>query len=275
MKNKPLIFIVTCMFLISNVSAQIPNAGFELWHTDDIGVLVPDDWQLTVPTWYVGTCYREDGFVGDYCVQLHDNMIAGNTAPGAITASFPLSERPAMLKGMWSYQTIPGVSISLDVHLFLWDEQSQMRISIGEGSKYVGGDIDWEQVSVPITYSSALLPDSAIIFISSGSLGGYPNTGSHVYVDDLYFEGTTSLSELAAGPAITIGPNPVQDVLFGHADWVIEEVTLLDMTGRSLRTSSVRKCNFEIPMSGLANGSYLVKMVFSNGSSTVRRFMKR
>lgn len=267
---------MVCSLGVTTAMAQIPNGGFELWHTDEHGVLVPDDWTMVFPTSVAQTCEQEEGVVEEHAARLFQVPVGKHVARGTLMMEFPLTQRPAVLKGMVTYASDPGVDCSINVWLRTSDpEYSNYPEAYGAFHPDPDSEqSDWTEFTIVINYEWEAMPDSATIMITTGW-----NTdtalGSTIAVDDLHFEGTTGVeSGPAAAPSLSVGPNPARDVLHLRADGRIRSIHLVDMTGRTVGTMTVDSPAAEMPVTGLPAGPYLLRAEFASGASVVQRFLK-
>jgi hypothetical protein len=122
-------------------------------------------------------------------------------------------------------------------------------------------------------YLTGETPDSAFVFVAS-SLNS-PVAGSFVKVDDLGFGGTsTGLPELDA-VALQVYPSPVASRLNVVAGAPMNELTVLDMTGRTVLHQVVSASDAVMNVADLEDGRYLVRILMKNGKQYVRSFVKQ
>jgi hypothetical protein len=72
---------------------------------------------------------------------------------------------------------------------------------------------------------------------------------------------------------IQIHPNPAQDVVHLTTNTKVDQVELLDVFGHVIKRYTPNEINLKIPVEGLANGLYYLR-VSSNESSSTERFIK-
>ncbi len=72
---------------------------------------------------------------------------------------------------------------------------------------------------------------------------------------------------------IQISPNPVQDAVHLTTNIIVDYIELLDVFGQVVERHTPNEMNLQIPVEGLANGLYYLR-VSSNESSSTERFIK-
>ncbi|HXH18995.1 MAG TPA: hypothetical protein VNJ07_07910, partial [Chitinophagales bacterium] len=199
-------FLLTAITVsvFSFTHAQIPNAGFENWTSTGFPAhLNPDNWgTLNDATGLAGvyTCERGSGadvHSGNYSMKLTSKSVFGQSAPGiAVTGTintgtqeleggFPYTQRPVAMRGWYKYSPMPGDSA--EIRVTLWRRSGGVREEVGEGVIHPTTTVtSFTQFSVPITYTSADNPDSAMILLVSTNTNNI-QVGSAMIIDDLAF----------------------------------------------------------------------------------------
>ncbi len=204
---KKLLAPVFALLITAATFAQIPNAGFENWQSVGFpSYLQPTTWgTLNSSTSIIGvyTAERADAansHSGSYAMKLSTKYIsfASQTAPGitvssatintttqAIDGGFIYTQRPTHLSG-WIKGT-PAANDSSQIELSFWKWIGGVKTEIGT-AKYVNSVTrsSYVRFLTPITYTSGVNPDSALITMSSSNTSA-PVDGSVFYVDDLAF----------------------------------------------------------------------------------------
>ena len=145
------------------------------------------------------------------------------------------------------------------------------------------GEEDLEDV-IEFTYDLSV-PSSVIAglanFLGSNDLSvnnklksvletSYSQNGTHTYLSELYY---TDCSGVAENPAhtLTLSPNPVSELLSLDAS-DLSLVEVFSMDGRMVMR--LEKGFETLNVSGLAKGSYLLKVTMSDGSVATQKFLK-
>lgn len=261
-----------------SLSAQIPNGGFEDWadhgnYTEPAGWLTYND----VPT--VGGPTVEaaaPGHPGNFHA-----LITTRQSPGGIMAiqgwisagsssshaGFPYTQRPAALTGQWQYNIQPGDTGQVLVAFSKWNGSSTEVI--GQGTLEITGNIsDWVAYSVPITYLSTEVPDTAYIQIVSSINFGNPVIGSELRVDDLAFSGVSAVGEQAGQPNPIVRITPYADRLLVNTPGagVFE---IIDASGRILAIHPIQQASTTLYTGQLPSGLLLYRFIANGGRETV------
>jgi hypothetical protein len=178
--------LTSIIFLTKIIFAQIPNTGFEQWHSGN-----PDGWwtsNFTTPNITQST----DAHSGSYA--LRGDVI--NTGTGTIIPiiisgiigghGFPISVRYANLTGYYKLNVINTENLSVLAIPF----KNGQVIGVGGFQFYAASA--YTLFTLPIYYSNGETPDSCQISITIGNNSGDVNVGSYFLVDDLVFEGVAT-----------------------------------------------------------------------------------
>lgn len=282
--------LTTCLLaagMATGTMAQIPNGGFEDW-TDMSSYVDPDGWITfnALTSLIPGTspsCEQDSpGAVGSYYATITTRNVTGlGLLPGIIVTGdvntgetgFPYASRPEALTGKWQHGIQALDTGMVMVYLTKWNSVTQEADSVGGGVILVLGNLSgWNNLNVPIDYFSTATPDTAYVGIIS-SLNS-PVAGSFISVDDLGFNGVAAVAEQEGPVAIRLYPSPVQDKLQVSADRPVREWSILDLTGRQVMQQGVHAQQWEVDLSALHTGRYLVQLVFADGSRQTRSIVK-
>lgn len=77
-------------------------------------------------------------------------------------------------------------------------------------------------------------------------------------------------SEIDANALITVFPNPVSRILHVQAKTPIEDIEILDVSGRKVLSLQAKRSDVEIDVSDLPNGIYIVKTITANDIQTCK-----
>ncbi len=295
MKTRTILFL-TVIFITNSVFAQIPNSGFENW-TNPNGYNIPDNWgNLNPVTNSTGiyTCLKgTPGSPGTAYLRLISKAVTGmgvqpgiavsgvlNTTTFQAVSGFAYADRPVSLKGKWQFMANGSDKGYISLYLTKWDGALKMRDTIGEVKYPLPGMVmSWQSFTLPISYSSSEIPDSAIIILSAS--GTIPVAGSYLYVDNLSFFGSTiGLEEQSNQEGLMIFPNPViqnklvvdcknREVKADHAD-------IMDLHGKVISRKEIKNQSFPVTVdvSNLHAGLYILRITSPTGSFG-SRFIKQ
>ncbi|MFN8299799.1 MAG: T9SS type A sorting domain-containing protein [Chitinophagales bacterium] len=224
-KNYKLFFLLLMLLTgtFTGAYAQIPNPGFENWHSQGFpSYSDPDSWgTLNSATSIISVYTAEkvtaagDVHSGTAAIRLTTRYIsfANATAPGAaVTGSintnnqslqggFPYTSRPLKLTG-W-FKGTPAAADTNRVEVYLFKRQGATQITVGEGVFINTANVGtYTQFSANITYHTNDIPDTARIVLWSSS-PDYPVQNSVFYVDDLAFVDCSGFGVTAAGTGPT------------------------------------------------------------------------
>lgn len=223
------ILMVALLCASHNTFAQsIPNNGFETWNNPN-GYNVPDGWSTfndLTTSLNIYTCTKGvPGSPGASYIKLTSKSVPGmGVVPGMAVAGamdlsqtstlggFAYTDTPTALNRKWQYMASGADMGYISVTFTKWNSGMNMREVVGEG--YVdleGMEMSWANFSIPITFTSSEAPDTCSITLSAS--GDIPVANSYLYVDNLGFMGTTSVSESPILLDTQIYPNPFENEL--------------------------------------------------------------
>lgn len=279
--------LLSCAFCATfSAFAQIPNASFENWSNSN-GYNTPDGWSninaMTAPMSVYTAEKGTPGTVGSSYLKLTSKTVAGmGVMPGivatgninpttmSVSGGFDYNMRPANLTGSWQYMS--GNSTDQAVvaaYLTKWDMGNMKRDTVAIAMRSLTGMVmSWATFSVPFTYSKGVMPDTALIVMSSS--GMTPANNSYLYVDNLAFAGNvagTGVSSITSISGIQVYPNPATDELtvnFSTTSAQTCTLSVTDMVGRTITSQHVKatqgRNHTSVNVHGLASGSYLLRI---------------
>lgn len=273
------------LVLISGASfAQIPNGGFESWTASGMGYDDPDSWI----TWNILTygsagelsCEEiSPGAVGSSCAKVTTIDVPGlGTLPGLIfvgnttAAGWPYDQRPEALNGQIKFDIPAGDGALISAGFTRWNAGTQETIGAGVLAIPPGTQASWQDISIPITYTSSADPDTATVVIMSSSGGGV--AGSTIWVDDLSFGAFASVNEAGSYSDFTLAPiaNDQVQVTAGRE---MDELSFIDMSGRVMNTQQLAGLTATVDLTGMATGVYVARVRFATGEFASRVFVRR
>lgn len=293
---KKVFSLFAAAFICGTSFAQIPNAGFENWTTTS-GYDVPTDWdQLNALTDTVSvyTCTKgTPGNPGSSYIKLVSKTITGlGVAPGiacsgllnvsslasfAPKSGFANTARPVSLTGNWQYMAYGSDQGYISVLLSKWNTATSTRDTVAYTKHVLPGMVmSWASFTIPLTYYTGDVPDSALIVLSAS--GNTPVNNSYLYVDNLAFTGTVpaGLGNITANAAsFTVYPNPANTVAtigYTAATGGTVQVVLTDIFGRRMLavTKNVAAGTNQLPLdiAGYAAGLYHVTIIDGHNTAS-------
>jgi hypothetical protein len=273
--------IVMCSPLI----AQIPNSGFETWTTTS-GYDIPTGWDqlnaMTMPS-STYTCVKgTPGISGASYIKLTSKTVGTSVVPGvavsglinmttfAPKSGFAYTSRPANLTGSWQYMAYGADQGHIAVLLSKWNTSLSKRDTISLTTYALSGMVmSWATFSIPLTYSTGAIPDSAIIVLSAS--GTTPVNMSYLYVDNLAFTGTVTagIANTSISSSLTsIYPNPatgITTISYNSISGKDIKIYASDISGKTvlLLTEKViaGENNLPISVANLTKGIYTIKIL--------------
>lgn len=161
------------------------------------------------------------------------------------------------------------------VYFTKWNAVTQSSDSVGGGVAVVLGSLSgWNAMNIPITYFSSATPDTAIIAIFSSM--NAPVEGSFIKIDDLGFSSVSGIGENSGiADVIKLFPSPATDVFTVSAERTIQQVSVMDMTGRTVLEQGTNASQITLNVADLKPGRYLVQLRFAKGDRQVRSMVKQ
>ena len=263
---------------------QFPNNDFENWSTLN-GPEDPDAWgtyAAQYPTYHLPILVSKtvDAHSGTYAVKLVSDtgyvqppfgsgikgdtivgMLQLNLVNGYMSTKYPFAFKPDSITG-YVKGTVAAHPENMN---FIWIQLSKNGTVIGQGVYQMQSSIStYTRFSSPITYTSALTPDSMIFIIfASNPTKYYP--GNSFYVDDLAFiYKTTGLDKPSNISGIAFYPNPVTDQL--HIQCSENGIVRIYNTrGMLLKELPIVENLTKVSTNGFSPGLYLYRITNESG----------
>lgn len=297
-KMKKTFMLISAIVVSGSLLAQVPNNGFETWST--VGAYnTPTGWDnldSVTNAMSVFTCEKgSPGDPGASYIKLTSKTAGVLVAPGIAVSGkldfttyvpksgFAYSSRPANLTGNWQYMASGADQGHIAVLLSKWNSAMSRRDTVSFTDHALPGMVmSWGAFTIPLTYLSAAVPDSAIIVLSAS--GSAPVNGSYLYVDNLAFSGSvpTGITNIYGNATImTVYPNPTKDeftISYRSQSQAEISVSISDITGRCIMCRN-EKCtagqsNFMISTANFAKGIFLVKVTDGQDTHVEKLFVE-
>ncbi|MCC6540838.1 MAG: hypothetical protein IT225_01320 [Flavobacteriales bacterium] len=282
--RKHLLLLANGFLVPALLCAQIPNGGFETWSPSGMGYDDPDGWVTwnTISFPIDGTLNCEEGSpgaVGASFAKVTTLSVTGvGILPGFLftgdmsAAGFPYASRPAAMNGMYQYNIPAGDGGTIAASFTKWVGGAQTSVGGGVMTIAPGSQSSWGSFSIPITWLTADYPDTAVVTVMSSTGGGV--AGSTVWVDDLEFGAFTGVHEAGTEITFTLAPSPATDVLTIAADRELREFEVIDLSGRVRAHENVIGRQVQVDVRTLADGMYVGRLRFADGTIANRTFVK-
>ena len=292
MTKKFLTSLMLLWLLIFQVNAQnIPNAGFESWsvvgpfesangwggppsvskstdmHSGAFAIkLVTDTFtnpQLQTLDTLPGICYTGTQGMGP-----------GN--PGV--KGYAFTDRPDSIIGLFKYAPNLNDSFIIKVDISRWDITNNVRENIGSAILSGAAANNYTRFSLPISYNSNAIPDSAVIELSNTNLipPAAAILGSVLLVDDLAFV-TNATSGIKSNnqSEINLYPNPANEKLyFSNASSIIANVAIYNALGELVMSVQNQNLMNGIAIETLNAGIYYCKIIEAQtGQTSVKKIV--
>jgi hypothetical protein len=278
------ILIITTLCVVFNtVMAQIPNNGFEIWEPDGFGNLNPAGWETTNDDPFISVEPFTPAKVGNYAMKVRVFDPGFFPISGIAMTDFPFNQRPTNFSAWMKTSVMPGDAVYLIVSMWKGDS---LVASPDSCSFIIDSTIlQYTYFSFPISYQSALYPDSANIMVIAGKSGSVA-IGTEIILDELAFTTSVGMEENNGKKVFIAGsayPNPASGSIFipltvnqrTHVD-----VDLFDHRGTRIKTSRFESIepgrhDLEIPVDNLAQGLYTYRVTsegtWHNGKCMISR----
>lgn len=189
------LFLTTLLFA-SNISAQIPNEGFEQWSGSN-----PVNWVSGNVEGFTFVTPSGNPLSGQFAARLETKSIMGNLVPAVLSAGsdgegFPVSQRHGQLSFYYKFSKTVNTA-----YLFVSVGFKKGEDGIGAGVLAINTPADnYTPVTIPVTYINEEIPDLGVILIQVTDQNLSPAaSGSYAEIDDLSFSILTDVNDESAG----------------------------------------------------------------------------
>ena len=229
-------------------------------------------------TWYVGDVvdsvnywtgiYGDSMFVADY-------FSPPITEPTWIYAEFSDQHHCVTRDSIWVEVYNSNISLSIETMNIVTDSTCTVSVSPPGGNLFVDGVVVGYDIPSNYTFSTAGISVGEHTLRYAGTFGAEMGVGcddeisipiqveTNPFVQDWEYE-------------ISIYPNPATTVLnlasTGTSDF---ELSILDITGKIIKSEKMFEQTFTFDVSDLASGMYMLRLVSQDGASKIVKFVKR
>lgn len=268
---RSMLLIIIILIVSSSIAhaQNIPNGGFESWSLVS-GANNPDSWQTNVlqPSDSIYPIQVNDNIEGNFAILFQTKYV--NLA-GAIASSasnkFAIASKPNYFNGYYkSLRTGAGAAV---IKVTLKND----GIVIGTVLLNINTNINsYTSFTLPITYTSTLIPNEAIIWLASDGISNIV-LGNRLWVDNLSFSALplSAENELEELSKVRIYPNPANDVLniefSNNMQGVME---LYNLVGELLLEKQIVIGKNTINTHFLNDGIYILEIRTEQKSSTYK-----
>lgn len=296
MKTLTKLFIISLLISSLSANSQIPNAGFETWKSQSLGLF---SYQYA-SGWENNNIYFQmrkkqapvtktmDSHSGQYAISLKNvpdtgdfrmggsiNAIVGEPLDDNVSYKFPISSKPLSLLGFYKYGS--ALTDTFTIYVSLYKDGDY----IGGGDRVFTTNVTtWSPFKVEIEYNQDETPDSASI---SMTLGGYSSVveGTEFILDDLSFD--TDITGVAeqqlAKMNVSVNPNPFTDFTQIQFEQLAQGKTTIEVfdiignrialvTKDELFTKGMQSINWNPQYN--KPGVYFIKITQPSASATIR-----
>lgn len=281
------------LIALSNLAvAQIPNSGFETW-TSMGSYSNPAGWgtmnNTTTPSSVYTATKGTPGSPGTAYLKLTSKTVLSNVV-NAIAVSgkldsitmqpisgFAFTLRPQKFTGKWQHMSAADDG-SISIKLTRWNTSTNSRETVATANRVLGTmAMSWATFTINFVYQTGNAPDTCIIVLKAS--GTTPVANDYLWVDNLSFTGSVSGTGIESNNnflnSLVVYPNPSSSTIIIDLNLKSSEKTtfeLTDLIGKIILSKTVSLPQGEstqtFDISGLAKGSYFIKINTESGSET-------
>ena len=282
---KTLTTIIIALIVMSiDANAQIPNSNFEDWETDINGNLNPLLWETTNDAPSVSVEQYSPACSGDISMLVKPFDAGGFILAGISYTDFAFNLRPTQITACIKATVMPGdvVLVMFSSHRGDSDIEQDSIVAAGDSCtfKIFTSTNQFECFTMPLSYLSSELPDSATIMIIAGDFGN-AQIGTEIIIDEISFTCETGINETVIPESAIVGknyPNPAgrsTSIPLKLNKGSTVTLHLFDVLGKEVKTISYGFLNagentLTLLVNDLAAGIYQCKIVGDNFTVTTK-----
>lgn len=268
--SKAILLALSILFTLKAKAQIIPNEDFENW-TLLSGVNSPDSWQTTAaqPSDTISPKQVTDNANGNYAILFQTRYVnfGAGISEAYASINMPLLNKPLYFNGYYK---------SLRTGLGAAEIKATLKnngIVIGTSLLTVNTNLNsYTTFSLPINYSSPLVPDEVTIYIASdGTMNKLLN--NKLWVDNLSFTNSplSTNEELFEINNISIYPNPAKNIL--NIDLKNNEkgtIKIMNTFGQIILEKQIALGKSTLEIEFLTTGIYLLVATTENKKRTLK-----
>lgn len=240
------------------VQAQSIGEGTYTWHVGEISDSI---------NYWTGI-YGDSMFVADY-------LTPPVTEPTWVYAEFSDQHHCVTRDSIWVEVYNPDVSMSILTATIITDSSCTVHVSPPGGNLYLDDALISYNIPENFTFFTAGIPVGEHTLKYAGTFGSEIGLACE---DEISLPIQVEMNPLVPNWEynISIYPNPATTTLNLSSTGVSDfELSILDMTGKIIKTDRMSDQTFTFDVSDLSSGMYMLRLVSQEGASKVVKFVKR
>ena len=285
--KKKFSFLIS-VFISANLTAQIPNAGFDNW--TNMGTYSnPNGWgtmnnitaDSSIYTVNMGTNQDSTHFIKVTSRKIGNIVLRGVAVSGVLDtvslipkSGFAFNQQPDSLIGKWSHMGYGGDPGMITVVLTRWNSSAGKRDTVAYAyDTLIGMQMVFAPFGMKLNYVNPNQPDSCIIYMAAS--GNIAKNNDYLFVDSLAFTGNASgiISHSALLENLSVFPNPSAGIINLSFTAKEEEKISVQVTSpegkiiweKNLAGLPKGENGLSFNILGIAKGSYFINIVSDKG----------
>jgi hypothetical protein len=289
--KKKVLLMAALIYGGSFYAQQIPNAGFEDWHSF-FNSQAPDYWtgtnQLVIAGASPGIEPSIDAHSGQYAalfstvvMSLPGNetyfpsLLYINSEAETDDDGMPFTHRPDSMVAWVKYFPNGQNQFLIRADLLKYDPSTQENSIIGTaGTAGISMGNAYTRISFPFDYFSTEIPDTLTLMIASSVLEPTLD-GTFLYVDDIEFIYTSTADISENNHLFTINPNPANDFINIKSTAAIKSIEIVDLNGKIVLTIQDPMAHSEMSISELNAGVFICRVTTFEGLIYQEKIIKQ
>lgn len=240
------------------IQAQSIGVGTYIWHVGDL---------LDSINYWTGI-YGDSMFVAEY-------FTPPITEATLISVDFYDQHNCVTHDSVWVYVYNTDISMTIQTLEIITDSTCTVQVSPPGGNLYVDDNLIASNIPSNYTFSTAGISVGDHVLKYAGIFGGEVGLACEDEISiPIQVETNPFVPDWEYN--VSIYPNPATTTLnltsTGISDF---ELSILDITGKVIKTEKISDQTFTIDISDLASGMYMLRLVSTDGASKIVKFVKR